>query len=122
MTGCSFGGIQTVLASEKALGLRAAIAFSPAAMAWSKVPELRSRLIQAIQSATVPMLLIQAENNYDLSPTRTMAKELEKANKPHKLLIFPAFGKTHAEGHSFCARGEHLWGTEVFSFLRSKMF
>lgn len=33
IAGCSFGGIQTVLASEKQLGLRAAIALAPTAMA-----------------------------------------------------------------------------------------
>ncbi|MEM9093040.1 MAG: hypothetical protein AAGC93_30470, partial [Cyanobacteria bacterium P01_F01_bin.53] len=101
--------------------LKGAIAFSPAAMSWSKVPELRSRLIQAVQSATVPILLIQARNDYDLSATRLMAKELKKRNKPHKLIIFPKFGKTQAEGHSFCARGEQIWGNEVFSFLESVM-
>jgi carboxymethylenebutenolidase len=121
MVGCSFGGIQTVLAAEKQLGLRATIAFAPAAMSWAKVPELQSRLVQAVRSATGPILLIQARNDYDLSPTRTMAKELEKGNKPHKLSIFPAFGKTHAEGHGFCVRGEQIWGNEVFSFLASSM-
>jgi carboxymethylenebutenolidase len=121
MVGCSFGGIQTVLATEKRLGLRGTIAFAPGAMSWSKVPKLRSRLIQAVQSATVPILLIQAKNDYDLSPTQTMAKELEKINKPHKLLIFPRFGKTQAEGHGFCVRGEQIWSNEVFSFLDSVM-
>jgi carboxymethylenebutenolidase len=121
MAGCSFGGIQTVLATEKQLGLRGTIAFAPAAMSWAKVPELRSRLIQAVQSATVPILLIQARNDYDLSPTKTMSNELEKMNKPHKLLIFPKFGKTQVDGHSFCARGEQVWGNEVFSFLESVM-
>jgi carboxymethylenebutenolidase len=121
MVGCSFGGIQTVLATEKQLGLRGTISFAPGAMSWSKVPELRARLIQSVQAATVPILLIQARNDYDLSPTKTMAKELEKMNKPHKLLIFPKFGKTQAEGHSFCARGEKVWSSEVFSFLELVM-
>jgi carboxymethylenebutenolidase len=121
IAGCSFGGIQTVLASEKQLGLRAAIAFAPAAMTWSKLPELRSRLMTAVRSATVPLLLIQAENDYDLTPTQTMAQELDKINKPHKLLIFPKFGKTHRDGHSFCVRGAEIWGKEVFSFLDSAM-
>ncbi|MEM9152362.1 MAG: dienelactone hydrolase family protein [Cyanobacteria bacterium P01_F01_bin.3] len=119
MVGCSFGGIQTVLATEKDLGLRGSVAFSPAAMSWPKVPELRSRLIQAAHSATVPILLIQAKNDYDLSATRIIAKELKERNKPHTLRIFPRFGKTQADGHSFCARGEQVWGNEVFSFLES---
>jgi carboxymethylenebutenolidase len=117
MAGASFGGIQTILATEKQLGTRGSIAFAPAAMAWSSVTLLRSRLIQAVRSATVPIMLIQAENDYDLTPTKTMAAELEKANKPHKLLIFPAFGTTHADGHSFSVLGNRIWGDEVFSFL-----
>jgi carboxymethylenebutenolidase len=117
MTGCSFGGIQTVLATEQQLGIRASVAFAPAAMAWCSLPLLRSRLIKAVRSATVPIMLIQAENDYDLTPTKTMAEELEKANKPHKLLIFPAFGTTQADGHSFSIRGEQVWGNELFSFL-----
>ena len=117
MAGCSFGGIQTVLATEQQLGIRATIAFAPAAMAWCSLPLLRSRLIKAVRLATVPIMLIQAENDYDLTPTKTMAQELEKANKPHKLLIFPAFGTTHADGHSFSVRGEEVWGNNVFEFL-----
>jgi carboxymethylenebutenolidase len=119
MIGASFGGIQTVLATEKQLGIRASIAFAPAAMAWASLPLLQSRLIQAVRLATVPIMLIQAENDYDLTPTKTMARELEQANKPHKLLIFPAFGTTHAEGHGFCVFGTKIWGDEVFSFLAS---
>ena len=121
ITGCSFGGIQTVLATEKQIGIRASVAFAPAAQTWSIHTLLRSRLIKAVRSATVPIMLVQAENDYDLTPTKTMARELEKANKPHKLVIFPAFGTTHAEGHGFCAWGEKVWGDEVFSFLASAM-
>ena len=121
ITGCSFSGIQTVLATEKQIGIRASVAFAPAAQTWSTVTLLPSRLIKAVRSATVPIMLVQAENDYDLTPTKTMAKELEKVNKPHKLLIFPAFGTTRAEGHGFCAWGEKVWGDEVFSFLASAM-
>jgi carboxymethylenebutenolidase len=117
VAGASFGGIQTVLATEKQLGIKGSVVFAPAAMAWASLPLLQSRLIKAVRSATVPILLIQAENDYDLTPTKTMAKELEKANKPHKLLIFPPFGATHADGHSFSVRGNRIWGDEVFSFL-----
>jgi carboxymethylenebutenolidase len=121
MIGASFGGIQTVLATEKQLGIKASVAFAPAAMAWASLPLLQSRLIQAVRSATVPIMLIQAENDYDLTPTKVMARELKKANKPHKLLIFPAFGTTHVEGHGFSVRGAKIWGNEVFSFLGSAM-
>jgi carboxymethylenebutenolidase len=117
IAGGSFGGIQTILATEQQLGTRGSIAFAPAAMAWSSITLLRLRLIQAVRLATVPIMLIQAENDYDLTPTKTMAAELEKVNKPHKLLIFPAFGTTYADGHSFSVLGDRIWEDEVFSFL-----
>jgi carboxymethylenebutenolidase len=117
MVGASFGGIQTVLATEKQLGIKGSVAFAPAAMAWSSFPLLRARLIHAVRSATVQIILIQSENDYDLTPTKTMAEELKKINKPHKLLIFPPVGLTHAEGHSFSVLGDRIWGDEVFSFL-----
>ena len=117
MVGASFGGIQTVLATEQQIGIKGGVAFAPAAMAWASLPLLRSRLIKAVRAATVPIMLIQAENDYDLTPTKIMAGELEKANKPHKLLIFPPFGATPADGHSFSVRGDRIWGDEVFSFL-----
>ena len=101
ITGCSFGGIQTVLATEKQIGIRASVAFAPAAQTCSKVTLLPSRLIKAVRSATVPIMLVQAENDYDLTPTKTMAKELEKVNKPHKLLIFSAFGTTRVRDMVF---------------------
>ncbi len=122
MAGCSFGGIQTVLASEKNLGLRAAVAFAPAAMTWSGSPALRERLIEAARRATVPVLLIQAQNDYDLAPTQVLSSEMEQAGKPHKRVILPAYGSTHQEGHGkFCYSGGAAWGTEVLSFLAETM-
>ncbi len=122
VAGCSYGGIQTILAveanTEMKLGLRAAIDFAGAAISWGKAFDLRERMLRAVRKATVPILLIQAENDYDLSPSHALAKELERLGKPHKLLIYPPFGATAQEGHGFCgARGSPKRGHEVFSFL-----
>ena len=35
VAGCSFGGIQTLLAAERGAGYRAAVAISPGALSWS---------------------------------------------------------------------------------------
>ncbi len=122
VAGCSFGGIQTVLMAERTLGLRAAIDFAGAAQTWRSSPQLRERMLRAVRGATVPLLLIQAENDYDLSPSRALAKELEQAGKPHKLLIYPPYGTSTQEGHGgFCTRGGDIWGPEVFSFLDAAM-
>jgi len=125
VAGCSYGGIQTVLAleanAEQKLGLRAAIDFAGGAMSW-RSSSLRARMISAVRKATIPVLFIQAENDYDLGPSRTLAGELEQLAKPHKLLIFPPYGNTHAEGHGvFCSRATNVWGPAVTSFLDAAM-
>jgi dipeptidyl aminopeptidase/acylaminoacyl peptidase len=121
VAGCSYGGIQTVLAveanAEQKLGLRAAIDFAGGAMSWRSF-SLRDRMVRAIRKATIPVLFIQAENDYDLGPSRTLAAELDRLSRPHKLMIFPPYGDTREEGHGgFCARATHVWGAEVLSFL-----
>ena len=125
VAGCSYGGIQTVLAveanAEQKLGLRAAIDFAGGAMSWRSL-SLRDRMVRAIRKANIPVLFIQAENDYDLGPSRTLASELEQLGKPHKLLIFPPYGNTHAEGHGmFCSQATNVWGPAVTSFLDASM-
>jgi carboxymethylenebutenolidase len=125
VAGCSYGGIQTVLAveanAEQKLGLRAAIDFAGGAESWKSL-SLRSRMVRAVRSATIPVLFIQAENDYDLGPSRTLAGELEQLGKPYKLLIFPPYGNTHAEGHGmFCSQATNVWGPAVTSFLDATM-
>jgi dipeptidyl aminopeptidase/acylaminoacyl peptidase len=34
ISGCSYGGIQTLLAGERELGIRASVLFAPGAMSW----------------------------------------------------------------------------------------
>ena len=47
---------------------------------------------------------------------------MEQAGKPHKLVILPAYGSTHQEGHGkFCNSGGAVWGPEVLSFLAATM-
>ena len=126
VAGCSYGGIQTILAveanTEMKLGLRAAIDFAGAAMSWGNAFDLRERMLRAVRKATVPIFLIQAENDYDLSPSRALAKEMEKLGKPHKLSIYPPYGSTAQEGHGgFCFEGGNVWGAEVLSFLATAM-
>lgn len=118
VSGCSYGGIQTLLLAEKGHGLRAAVAFAPAAETWARSNSIQSRLARAVRQTTIPILFVQAENDYDLTPSAVLAKEMETLGKPHKRLIFPPYGKTHEEGHGgFCFQGTRVWGDEVLSFL-----
>jgi dienelactone hydrolase len=121
VAGCSFGGIQTILMAEQGLGLRAAIDFAGGAQTWKEAPDLRDRLIKAVRHAQMPVLFIQAENDYDLAPSRTLAAEMEKANKPHAIQIFPHFGKTAQDAHEFCVHGAEIWADKVFSYLAEAM-
>ena len=121
VAGCSLGGIQTILMAEQRLGLRAAIDFAGAAQTWKEAPDLRDRMIKAARHAQMPVLFIQAENDYDLAPSRTLAVEMEKANKTHAIQIFPHFGKTAQDAHEFCVHGGEIWAEKVFSYLAEAM-
>ena len=117
VAGCSFGGIQTLLAAGAHLGIRAAVDFAGAAQTWRESPELRERMLRAAQDADVPVLLIQAENDYDITPRQVLDKELERLGKPHKMIIYPPVGSSPQEAHSFCVRNSEAWSAEVFAFL-----
>jgi dipeptidyl aminopeptidase/acylaminoacyl peptidase len=79
-------------------------------------------MVRAVKKADIPVMFLQAENDYDLGPSRTLAGELDRLAKPHKLLIFPPYGNTREEGHGgFCARATHIWGAEVLSFLETAL-
>jgi len=120
--GCSFGGIQTMLAAEKGAGLRAAVNFAGAAMNWERSAVVRERMVKAAQSARIPVYLIQAENDFSLGPTRVLSEVMTEHGKPHRAQIFPAFGTTNQEGHGFCGQGSTIWAGPVFSFLREQFW
>ncbi len=126
VAGCSYGGIQTVLAAERNaeqnLGLRAAVNFAGAAQSWRGSSSLRDRLARAVRKATIPIMFVQAENDYDLTPSRVLSAELQQLGKPTKLAIFPPYGNTREEGHGgFCARATNVWGDEVLAFLTANL-
>src|SRR5262249_48125307 len=66
VVGCSFGGIQTILAveanAERNLGIRVAVDFAGAAETWRTSVGLQERLIRAVRKATIPVMFIQAKN------------------------------------------------------------
>jgi hypothetical protein len=42
---------------------------------------------------------------------------MKDAGKPFEVKIYPAFGKSAEEGHSFAYRGASIWADDVFRFL-----
>jgi dienelactone hydrolase len=119
MSGVSFGGIQTLLAAEKGLGVRAFVAFAPGAMSWRWVIGLDARLEQAVQHAQAPVMIVQAQNDYNLGPSQVLGPLLEKSGRG-RAVVFPAFGTTEEEGHGAFARqqaGTAVWGETVLGFF-----
>jgi dienelactone hydrolase len=120
VAGCSFGGIEAVLAAEQSNGIAAAIDFAGASMAWAKTLPLQERMKKAVRSARVPIFLIQAENDFDTTPTIALSAEMDAAQKAHTTKIFPPHGKTPMQGHAhFCNHGMPEWGEDVLAFIRS---
>jgi dienelactone hydrolase len=123
MSGVSFGGIQTLLAAEKDAGVRAFAAFAPGAMSWRGVTGLDKRLAAAAEHARAPMLIVQAQNDYNLGPSQVLGPILERAGKG-RAVLFPPFGSSEQEGHSrfaMSAEGAAIWGPTVLSFFRAAL-
>lgn len=122
VAGCSFGGIHTLLAAEKPLGLHAAVDFAGAAMSWSSWSghSLQDRLTRAVDGAKTPIFFAQAQNDFDTTPSRVLSAEMDRIGKPNRMKIFPPHGQTHMDGHAgFCLHGMTEWGPDVIEFLRS---
>jgi dipeptidyl aminopeptidase/acylaminoacyl peptidase len=122
ISGCSYGGIQTLLTGERDLGVKALVPFAPGAMSWEQNVQLQDRLLRAVNLAKAPVLLVQAENDYNLAPSRVLSEEARKKNKDFQSKIYPAFGNSHQDGHwGFCSSATDVWGSDVLAFLETQM-
>ena len=122
ISGCSYGGIQTLLTGERDLAVKALVPFAPAAMSWEQNLPLQDRLLRAIDLAKAPVFLLQAENDYSLAPSRALTKQANKKNKDFQSKIYPPFGTTHQDGHwGFCSSATNVWGNDVLAFLDSHL-
>jgi carboxymethylenebutenolidase len=117
VAGHSFGGQLTLLAAERDTTVRAAVTFAAAAQAWEGSPELRERMFAAIPKLQAPVLLMHAANDFSTKPGQAMAAEMQRLSKPHQLKIYPAVGKTSADGHGAVYSDVTTWERDVFSFL-----
>jgi dienelactone hydrolase len=119
--GHSFGGSLTVLLAEREPNLRAVVVFSGAGYSFDRSPELRARLLAAIDHVAAPVFFIHAENDYSLSSGKVLDARREQIGKPHRLKIYPAIGHTVDDGHDFLHLGVNIWEPDVFSFLDENM-
>jgi len=117
VSGCSFGGIQTLLTASKGLGVRAFIAFAPAAQSWGN-GAVDQMLEDAVRQAKAPVFILQAKNDYSTEP----AEVLGKIAKAHggRSRIYPAFGRTAQQGHwdfATTRAGMAIWQQDVLEFI-----
>jgi len=116
VAGNSFGGIETVLGVERE-PYCAGVDATGGAESWSKAPELQAAMMRAVRNARAPIFFFQAENDFDLSPTSVLSAAMKDAGKPFETKIYPRFGTSHMDGHSFAYRGTAIWFDDVFRFL-----
>jgi dienelactone hydrolase len=122
LAGCSFGGIESLLGAERSDGIVAAVDFAGASAMWKQNIPLQDRMKTAARNARVPVLFLQAENDFDTTPSLTLSAIMRDAGKRASVHIYPAFGVTHEEGHGFCGGGANPpWGDEVLAFLGEAM-
>ena len=122
ISGCSYGGIQTLLAGERDLGVKALAPFAPGAMAWDRNPAVGDRLSAAVTRAKAPVFLFQAKNDYSLGPSHVLSKVAAKAGVDFQSKIYPAFGHSQQDGHwGFCSTGMDVWGNDLLAFLEARM-
>jgi carboxymethylenebutenolidase len=120
MLGCSFGGIQTLLSSEKGMGFKAFVSFAPAAKSWSNTA-LQERLKEAAAHPKAPVFILQAANDFSTEPTRVLGPSVEK--HAGKAKLYPAFGGSAQDGHWAFAtskKGTEVWGPDVLQFIQNE--
>jgi len=108
ISGCSYGGIQTLLIGERDLGIRALVPFAPGAMSWDQNLPLRERLIRAVDLAKAPVFLIQAENDYSLAPSQVLSQEARRVpNATGTLIASPTAASTATSRSSIQTMARH---------------
>ena len=119
--GTSFGGAQALLAAERGDGIRVAVSFAGGAMNWLHNAPMRARLLEAARNAKVPVMFIQAENDFDLGPSRELFAEMTRVGKTTAIRIYPPQGRTVLDGHTFASRSPQLWEKDVLAFIAPQL-
>jgi carboxymethylenebutenolidase len=117
IAGHSFGGQIALLAAERDNTIRVCGDLLGSGRFVGRSPELRERLLTAVNKATAPLMLIQAANDYSTAPSYALAHELARLHKPHLLKIYPPLGNASEDGHNFLYLAISQWEHDVFGFL-----
>jgi carboxymethylenebutenolidase len=116
VAGNSFGGIEVVLGAERGTYC-AAIDSAGGAQSWAEAPALQSLMTASVRNAHAPIFFFQAENDFDLSPSKVLSAVMKDARKPYDLKIYPRYGDSPQDGHTFGYFGSAVWADDVFRFL-----
>ena len=116
VAGNSFGGIEVVLGAERA-SYCAAVDSGGAAQSWEDAPEVQALMTRAVRNSRAPIFFFQAENDYDLSPSLKLSAAMKDAGKEFEIKIYPPYGKSTQDGHTFGYFGSSVWGADVIRFL-----
>lgn len=117
ITGHSFGGSLALLLAEKELSAKAVIIYAGAGFSWNLSPQLRKRLMEAVNRLTMPIMFLYAQNDYSTSPAYALDSVMNRLQKPHLLKLYPKFGSTPHEGHNLIYLNPAVWQKDVFAFL-----
>jgi hypothetical protein len=71
------------------------------AESWSRSGDLQSFMKRAVRSFQAATFFLQAESDYDLSLSRVLSAEMTSAGKISEVKIYPPFGTSAREEHSF---------------------
>ncbi len=123
VAGCSFGGIQTLLAAERSRDFKAALPISPAAQTWALNPFIRDRLKAAVRAINVPVFLIAPPKDANLDPIEELGAEAKRAGKTRfKAKIYGATMPDSQQTHCFGgAKGFHNWASDAVDFFRGAL-
>jgi dienelactone hydrolase len=117
VSGLSYGGILSLLAAEADSTLRAAVAFAPAAMNWGWNQPLRDRLTEGARRTRVPVLVLQAENDWHTGPASELPAAVRAGGGDAQGKLYPAIGANAMDGHALMVHAPELWQDDVLEFL-----
>lgn len=117
VAGNSFGGVQAVLGAARA-PYCAAVDASGGAESWHNAVALQALMRTAVQSSNAPVFFFQAENDYDLAPSNVLYAAMKAAGKEAELKIYPPYGLSAQDGHSFAYRASTVWFDDVLAFVQ----
>jgi dienelactone hydrolase len=116
--GNSFGGIEALIGAGR-LPYCAAVNAAGGSTSWDASPIIPIHLHRLAGEVRVPILFFQAQNDFSLRPSIDLSQTAAQHGADALVKIFPAFGTTPADGHSFAYLGSEIWGDDVLGFLNN---